>query len=165
MVAYIFFLFFFFISVNQQASGAGTVDHLYRLKQLRGPFLKGDATKLNWEELITSTAPLTLTQQGSFGETSDPQGKIHEGVSEGGFSFREVYREVFASVIYSKCRWFPSDSEFTRLVSEKCGQLRGTLLGVGRFLNEPHASEISSDIFLDHGHLRFVDFKTQCDFD
>ncbi len=74
-----------------------------------------------------------------------------------------LYKEFLAKSMYSRCRWFPSDSQYLKIASEKCGNTKGTLLAFSRFMTEPDADKISAGLVNDHGHIRFLDFENTCD--
>lgn len=74
-----------------------------------------------------------------------------------------LYRGVIARSLYSRCQWFPSDSEFMAWKSRECGPLKGTLFAFGRFMMESDASRLGSDTILESGRLRFVDFGGSCE--
>lgn len=74
-----------------------------------------------------------------------------------------LYKDFLSKSMYSRCRWFPSDSQYLAIVSQKCGRLRGTLLAFSRFMTEHDANNISEGIVNDEGHLRFLSFGQSCD--
>jgi putative component of membrane protein insertase Oxa1/YidC/SpoIIIJ protein YidD len=74
----------------------------------------------------------------------------------------EAYTTIFKQFLYSRCRWLPSDSDYLKIASRHCGVFKGTLFAIARFTNEYDAFLINSDIVNDHQHLRFVDFKFNC---
>ena len=74
-----------------------------------------------------------------------------------------LYKDFLAKSMYSRCRWFPSDSQYLAMISKKCGNTQATLLAFSRFMTEHDADKISEGIINDDGHLRFVDFKNTCD--
>ena len=74
-----------------------------------------------------------------------------------------LYRNVFSKTMYSKCRWFPSDSQFLAIKSKACGSATGTVLAFGRFMSEADAVMVGSEILNDHGHIRFYDLDSSCE--
>jgi len=74
-----------------------------------------------------------------------------------------LYRGFLAKSMYSRCHWFPSDSQYMKLASAKCGPLKGTLMAIARFMSEPNAQSFNSSVVNDHGRIRFVDFEINCD--
>jgi putative component of membrane protein insertase Oxa1/YidC/SpoIIIJ protein YidD len=74
-----------------------------------------------------------------------------------------LYRGFLSKSMYSKCRWFPSDSEYLKLKSLECGQLRSTILAFARFMSENDASDLASEVLNDHGHIRFLNYKVGCE--
>jgi putative component of membrane protein insertase Oxa1/YidC/SpoIIIJ protein YidD len=75
----------------------------------------------------------------------------------------DLYKNFLAKSMYSKCRWFPSDSEYMKITSRQCGQMKGTLLAFSRFMGEHDAYRISKQIVNDHEHIRFLNFGRDCD--
>jgi hypothetical protein len=75
----------------------------------------------------------------------------------------KIYKDVFAKSMYSKCQWLPSDSQYLEIKSKQCGQARGSLFAVGRFLAEADAALISEHAVNDRGRLRFVNLRESCD--
>lgn len=75
----------------------------------------------------------------------------------------KIYKDVFAKSMYSKCQWLPSDSQYLKIKAKQCGQARGSLLAVGRFLAEADAALISEHAVNDQGRLRFVNLRESCD--
>lgn len=75
-----------------------------------------------------------------------------------------LYKGFLAKSMYSRCRWFPSDSEYMRIASIKCGAAKGTLLAFSRFMTEHDAYRIAEGMVNDNDHVRFLDFGHGCDF-
>lgn len=75
-----------------------------------------------------------------------------------------LYKNLLARSISSRCRWFPSDSQYMNIVSRKCGSARGTLFAFARFMTEADAFRLGDGAVNDHNHTRFVDFKDDCEF-
>jgi hypothetical protein len=78
-------------------------------------------------------------------------------------SLAVLYKGFFAHSMASDCPWYPSDSRYMALMAKRCGELRGSMMAMGRFLNEPNANEIASSVILNKNKLRFVDFGDSCD--
>lgn len=74
-----------------------------------------------------------------------------------------LYKNVLARSMASRCRWYPSDSQYMNIVSRKCGSLRGTLFAFSRFMTEADAYRISSGSVIENQQLHFVDFPSDCD--
>ncbi len=74
-----------------------------------------------------------------------------------------LYQQFFAKSMYSKCRWFPSDSGYLKLKSLNCGSGVATLKSIGRFLDEFDADKLTLDTIVDQGHRKFFDFDEGCD--
>lgn len=74
-----------------------------------------------------------------------------------------LYKDFLSKSMYSKCRWFPSDSQYLAISSQKCGRTRGTLLAFSRFMTESDADKISEGIVNDDGHIRFLGFGDNCE--
>jgi len=74
-----------------------------------------------------------------------------------------LYKDVLSKSMYSRCRWYPSDSQYLALISQKCGRAKGTLFAFSRFMMEADAGRISSGVVNDDGHVRFVDFRDYCE--
>ncbi len=74
-----------------------------------------------------------------------------------------LYKNVFAKSMYSKCRWYPSDSQYMAIHAKRCGATRGTLLAVARFMTEHDAVHVADEVVNDHNHIRFVDFGGSCE--
>jgi hypothetical protein len=74
-----------------------------------------------------------------------------------------LYKQMFSRSMYSNCRWFPSDSEYMRIMSRRCGSAKGLIKGYARFTTEFEAFRLSEGSVNDHGRLRFVQFGDDCD--
>ena len=90
-------------------------------------------------------------------------GRKAEGGRAEKTEIEKIYKDFFAKSMYSKCQWFPSDSEFLKIKTKQCGQARGSLLAIGRFLAEPDASQISVHPINDRNRLRFVNLRESCE--
>lgn len=73
-----------------------------------------------------------------------------------------AYKSLFARSMYSACRWFPSDSEFLKISSQRCGPTRGTVLAFARFMSEHDAERISQGIVVDQNRIRFLGLSNDC---
>lgn len=74
-----------------------------------------------------------------------------------------LYQNVLSKSMYSKCRWYPSDSQYLSLKTKECGAYRGTVLAFSRLMLENDADKISAGVVNESHHLRFVDFGVGCD--
>jgi len=73
-----------------------------------------------------------------------------------------LYRKGLAQSMSTRCRWFPSDSEYLNLASRKCGFFWGTSMALGRFMLEADAYKLTADSVNDSDRIRFVDFEVNC---
>lgn len=74
----------------------------------------------------------------------------------------QIYRNVLSKTLYSHCKWFPSDSEYTRLMQKRCGLAQGTLIGFSRFMREEDAAQMGYPIMKATNQLNFVDLPNAC---
>ena len=75
---------------------------------------------------------------------------------------RHFYKNYLAKTMFSRCDWYPSDSQYLNLVSRRCGQAIGLTLAVSRFMMEADANRISGSWVNDQGHLRFEWYGNYC---
>jgi putative component of membrane protein insertase Oxa1/YidC/SpoIIIJ protein YidD len=74
-----------------------------------------------------------------------------------------LYRSVGAKILYSQCKWLPSDSEYFDQLSKSCGSARAMYLAVAEFLEEPNLT--SSDdhtIVYYQNRLRWLRSVNEC---
>ncbi len=45
-----------------------------------------------------------------------------------------LYREGLARTLYSRCKWFPSDSRYAQIAQNRCGAFRGGMMAFSRFM-------------------------------
>jgi putative component of membrane protein insertase Oxa1/YidC/SpoIIIJ protein YidD len=62
--------------------------------------------------------------------------------SSGGAVSVRFYREGLRGVLYSHCRYFPSDSTFFLQTERRCGSMKASFLTLSRMLNEYDAAII-----------------------
>ena len=73
-----------------------------------------------------------------------------------------LYRNVVASTLATNCKWFPSDSVYTQVSQNKCGVVRGTLIGFARFMTEEDAAQMGFSIVNNKNHLTFMSLPDDC---
>ncbi|MFZ4402630.1 MAG: membrane protein insertion efficiency factor YidD [Pseudobdellovibrionaceae bacterium] len=74
----------------------------------------------------------------------------------------QIYRSAFAPTLYSRCKWFPSDSNYATVAQNKCGATQGALMAFSRFLSEEDAPRMGYNAINNKGHIEYVDFPTRC---
>ena len=90
-------------------------------------------------------------------------GRYQNSLNHEKTEIEKVYTDVFSKTMYSKCRWLPSDTQYLKIKTNSCGQARGSILAIGRFIMESDAFMISNETVNDNGHLGFVYSKAGCD--
>lgn len=110
---------------------------------------------------ITSVASANASLIDARFKLARQQGQI--GRREPPNEVGSLYKNFLAKSMYSQCRWFPSDSEYMKIMSNKCGSARGTVLAFARFMSEHDAYRISEGLVNDHGRIRFLGFRNSCE--
>lgn len=76
----------------------------------------------------------------------------------------QFYRNFLSKTLFSDCKWFPSDSAYTQIAQNKCGPLKGALMGIARFMNETDAANIGYPLLIVDHKIHFKDFPNECPF-
>ena len=76
----------------------------------------------------------------------------------------QLYRNVLSKTLFSDCKWFPSDSAYTQRAQNKCGPLKGALMGIARFMVESDAAQMGYPLVLVDHKIHFKDFPNECIF-
>jgi hypothetical protein len=72
-------------------------------------------------------------------------------------------RRALDGVLYSRCRWLPSDSAFFEGTARTCGTLKAAVFALGRSFEEfDIASDPKRPVVNHSGHLRWVHMPLEC---
>ena len=74
------------------------------------------------------------------------------------------YRSFVAPSLFTRCKWYPSDSQFAMVLQNKCGSIHGGIAAFARFSYEEDASRMGYGIFNDKGQIKYVDMPASCSF-
>jgi hypothetical protein len=73
------------------------------------------------------------------------------------------YHSVGSRVLYSQCKWLPSDSEYFNQSAKSCGSGRSIFSAVGGFLEEPDLTGSSpQSVVYFQGRLRWIRSPLDC---
>ena len=74
-----------------------------------------------------------------------------------------LYQQILRPSLYSKCDYYPSDSQYSQILSQKCGTIPSLFKTFNRFLREPDASHFGLSMVTPVNETYFLHLPSDCD--
>ncbi len=75
-----------------------------------------------------------------------------------------IYQSVVSRTLASECKYFPSDSAYSQIISKKCGSFHSLMKTFDRFLRESDVAFLGSAMIPTGHKYRFLDIPEDCDY-
>lgn len=74
-----------------------------------------------------------------------------------------LYQQILRPSLYSKCDYYPSDSQYSQILSQRCGTVSSLFKTFDRFLREPDASHFGLSMVTPLNETHFLHLPTDCE--
>jgi hypothetical protein len=106
---------------------------------------------------------------GTAAHRTEPVGRLDAEYLRGGFGGRarevaatQLYRQVLARSLGTRCRMFPSDSQLYDVRAARCGATTAAALGIARLYLEIAAGPQLLPALIAEGRVRWLDLPRDC---
>ncbi len=74
-----------------------------------------------------------------------------------------LYQQILRPSLFSKCDYYPSDSQYSQILSQRCGTVSSLFKTFDRFLREPDASHFGLSMVTPLNETYFLHLPTDCE--